>query len=126
MTRVRFAERTALLEDHLARYRAAGLFLDTLPYNAHTTASDALWAGLPVITCQGNSFASRVASSLLINLGLPELVTQSLPAYEQMAFTLAGDPARLIEIKSTLIKNIEGYAAFKYPEISQKLGRSLP
>jgi protein O-GlcNAc transferase len=119
--RLIFAERTALLEDHLARYRAADLFLDTLPYNAHTTASDALWAGLPVITCQGNSFASRVASSLLINLGLPELVTQSLPAYEQLAFVLAGDPARLSEIKNTLIKNIGKMPLFNIQKYRKNL-----
>ena len=64
------------LEDHLARHRLADLFLDTLPYNAHTTASDALWAGLPVLTCMGNAFAGRVAASLLNAIGLPELVTQ--------------------------------------------------
>jgi len=70
------------LADHLARHRAADLFIDTLPYNAHTTASDALWAGLPVLTCQGESFAGRVASSLLNAVDLPELVTTNLDDYE--------------------------------------------
>ncbi len=70
--------------EHLARHRLADLFLDTLPYNAHTTASDALWAGLPVLTCSGDTFAGRVAGSLLHAVGLPELITFSLDAYEAM------------------------------------------
>src|SRR4029453_18065999 len=72
--RLVFAPRRDLPE-HLARHRLADVFLDTLPYNAHTTASDALWAGLPVVTCKGNTFAGRVAASLLHAAGLPELVT---------------------------------------------------
>ncbi|TWA62028.1 putative O-linked N-acetylglucosamine transferase (SPINDLY family) [Azospirillum brasilense] len=88
--------------EHLARHRLAGLFLDTLPYNAHTTASDALWAGLPVVTCQGPTFAGRVASSLLKTLGLPELVTDSLAAYEALALGLARDPDRLAGLKARL------------------------
>ena len=79
------------LADHLARHRLADLFLDTLPYNAHTTASDALWAGLPVVTCQGNAFAGRVAASLLKAVGLPELVTHNLADYEALALRLATD-----------------------------------
>ena len=69
------------LADHLARHRAADLFLDTLPYNAHTTASDALWSGLPILTCAGTTFAGRVGASLLHAIGLPELVTTSLDSY---------------------------------------------
>jgi predicted O-linked N-acetylglucosamine transferase (SPINDLY family) len=80
---------------HLARHRLADLFLDTLPYNAHTTASDALWAGLPVLTCLGASFDGRVAASLLEALGLGELVASDLNDYEAMARTLAGDADRL-------------------------------
>ena len=80
------------LEDHLARHRLADLFLDTLPYNAHTTASDALWVGLPVLTCMGNAFAGRVAASLLNAIGLPELVTHSIEDYEALALRLAKDP----------------------------------
>ncbi|HSF47968.1 MAG TPA: tetratricopeptide repeat protein, partial [Burkholderiales bacterium] len=72
------------VEEHLARHRLADLFLDTLPYNAHTTASDALWAGLPVVTCLGTTFAGRVAASLLNAIGLPELITHSLPEYEAL------------------------------------------
>ena len=78
-SRLVFAQRLPL-EEHLARHRLADLFLDTLPFNAHTTASDALWAGLPVLTCQGQTFAGRVAASLLNAVGLPGLVTHSLDA----------------------------------------------
>ncbi|HEX4027381.1 MAG TPA: tetratricopeptide repeat protein, partial [Rhizomicrobium sp.] len=82
----------APLEVHLARHALADLFLDTLPYNAHATASDALWAGLPVLTCLGRSFAGRVAASQLQAAGLPELVTESLDEYEALALRLARDP----------------------------------
>jgi predicted O-linked N-acetylglucosamine transferase (SPINDLY family) len=77
------------LEEHLARHRLADLFLDTLPYNAHSTASDALWAGLPVLTCIGRSFAGRVAASLLNAIGLPELITSNLEEYQALALKLA-------------------------------------
>jgi predicted O-linked N-acetylglucosamine transferase (SPINDLY family) len=93
------------LDDHLARHRLADLFLDTLPYNAHTTASDALWAGLPVLTCRGGTFPGRVAASLLQAVGLPELVTDTLEAYENLALTLARDPAALATIRAKLASN---------------------
>ena len=93
------------LEDHLARQRLAHLFLDTLYYNAHTTASDALWSGLPVVTCPGTTFASRVAGSLLHAVGVPELVTTSLADYEALALALARDPAQLAALKSRLARN---------------------
>ena len=86
-----FAPRLERIEDHLARQRQADLFLDTLPYNAHSTAIDALWAGLPVVTCIGSAFAGRVGASLLAAAGLPELVTADLEAYEALAAKLAGD-----------------------------------
>jgi predicted O-linked N-acetylglucosamine transferase (SPINDLY family) len=91
--------------DHLARHRLADLFLDTLPYNAHTTASDALWAGLPIVTCLGAGFDGRVGASLLAVIGLPELVTQSLQDYEALALALAGDAARLAMLRQTLARN---------------------
>jgi predicted O-linked N-acetylglucosamine transferase (SPINDLY family) len=91
--------------DHLARHRLADLFLDTLLYNAHTTGSDALWAGLPVLTCRGNSFPGRVAASLLQSVGLPELVTSSLADYAALALWLAQDPALLGEIRKRLAEN---------------------
>jgi predicted O-linked N-acetylglucosamine transferase (SPINDLY family) len=99
-------------EDHLARQRLADLFLDTLPYNAHTTASDALWAGLPVLTCSGTSFAGRVAGSLLRAVGLPELVTHSLGEYESLASQLADDGARLAGIRARLARNRDSHPLF--------------
>lgn len=90
------------LADHLARHAHADLFLDTLPYNAHTTASDALWAGVPVLTCRGESFAARVAASLLTAVGLPALITTTLADYEALALALARDPARLAGMKAHL------------------------
>jgi len=89
----------------LARYRAADLFIDTLPYNAHTTASDALWAGLPVLTCVGKSFASRVAASLLKAIDMPELITGTAAEYEAKAIELASTPSLLAAIKSKLERN---------------------
>jgi predicted O-linked N-acetylglucosamine transferase (SPINDLY family) len=83
------------LAPHLGRLRVADLFLDTLPVNAHTTASDALWVGVPVLTCSGESFASRVAGSLLRTVGLPQFITYSLEEYERVALELARDPERL-------------------------------
>lgn len=91
--------------DHLARHRVADLFLDTLPYNAHTTASDALWAGMPVLTCQGKAFAGRVAASLLNAVGLSELVTQSLDEYESLALRLATDAPLLRGFRQRLEQN---------------------
>jgi protein O-GlcNAc transferase len=103
--RVIFAKRVALNEDHLARHRLADLFLDTLPYNAHSTASDALWAGLPVLTCRGETFAGRVAASLLNAVGLPELITTTPETYEQMAIDLATHPEKMAAIKGKLAEN---------------------
>ena len=91
--------------EHLARHRVANLFLDTLPYNAHTTASDALWAGLPVVTQIGDAFAGRVAASLLKAIGLPELLTQDLATYEALAFQLASDAKLLEGYRSRLGEN---------------------
>jgi protein O-GlcNAc transferase len=93
------------LADHLARYRAADLFLDNLPCNAHTTASDALWAGLPVLTCTGEAFAARVAASLLQALGLPELITATRAQYEQAAVELATNPDRLGDLRDRVFRN---------------------
>jgi protein O-GlcNAc transferase len=90
------------LADHLARHRLGDLFLDTLPYNAHTTGGDALWAGLPVLTCLGNTFAGRVGASLLRAVGLPELITSSLDDYGETAVKLAMNPENLAAIKQKL------------------------
>jgi predicted O-linked N-acetylglucosamine transferase (SPINDLY family) len=102
--RLVFAEKVPQAE-HLARQKLADLFLDTFNYNAHTTASDALWAGLPVVTKLGEGFAARVAGSLLTAIGLPELITKSEEAYEALALTLATDPKQLGQIKSELDRN---------------------
>ena len=102
--RLVFAQRLPSAE-HLARHALADLFIDTFPYNAHTTGSDALWAGLPLVTLQGESFASRVASSLLSAIGLPELITHTHQEYEALAIELAMSPQKLASIKQKLIKN---------------------
>lgn len=100
--RLIFAPRLPQAE-HLARQQQADLLLDTLPYNAHTTASDALWTGVPVVTCMGETFASRVAASLLHAVGLPELVTNSLEDYATLALKLTREPATLQALKEKLI-----------------------
>ncbi|MEE9906145.1 MAG: glycosyltransferase, partial [Chlorobium sp.] len=102
--RLVFAKRMPLAE-HLSRHRQADLFLDTLPCNAHTTASDALWTGLPVLTRMGESFAGRVAASLLHAVGLPELVTSTAEEYESLAIALAMEPERLRGIRERLERN---------------------
>jgi predicted O-linked N-acetylglucosamine transferase (SPINDLY family) len=99
-------------EEHLARLELADLFLDTLPYNAHTTASDALWAGLPVLTCLGNTFAGRVAASLLEAIGLPEMITTTLDDYESLALKLARDPGALAALAKTLRDHRDTYPLF--------------
>ncbi|MES2032462.1 MAG: tetratricopeptide repeat protein, partial [Pseudomonadota bacterium] len=102
--RLVFAARMSPAE-HLARHRCADLFLDTLPYNAHTTASDALWAGLPLLTCRGETFAGRVAASLLQNLGTSEVIAADRDDYERMAIELARNPERLSSIREKLSAN---------------------
>ena len=102
--RVIFAKR-ADFPAYLARLRSADLFLDTLPYNAHATASDALWAGLPVLTCKGESFASRVGASLLNAIGLPELISSTQEEYEALAIKLATHPEKLAKIRRKLERN---------------------
>ena len=91
--------------EHLARHRLADLFLDTLPYNAHTTASDALWTGLPVLTQIGQTFAGRVAASLLNAIGLSEFITHSPQEYEALAIDLALNHEKLFLIREKLAKN---------------------
>jgi protein O-GlcNAc transferase len=110
--RLILAPSVAHVADHLARQRQADLFLDTIHYNAHTTTADALWAGLPVVTCLGSTFAGRVAASLLKAVGLPELVTTSLEDYEALALKLARDPALLASVKAKLARNRTGYPLF--------------
>jgi predicted O-linked N-acetylglucosamine transferase (SPINDLY family) len=102
--RLVFAPRVAGAAEHLARHALADLVLDTLPYNAHSTTCDALWAGVPVLTCAGNEFASRTAASALAAAALPELVTQSLEEYERRALDLAQRPEWLRQLRSRLTR----------------------
>lgn len=116
--RLIFAGRMALPE-HLARHRAADLFLDTLPYNAHTTASDALWAGLPVLTQLGTTFPGRVAASLLTAIGLTELIVPGPDEYEKMAVELARHPHKLAAIRDKLARNRLTTPLFDTPQFAR-------
>jgi predicted O-linked N-acetylglucosamine transferase (SPINDLY family) len=103
--RLLFAPHVEGMPEHLARQSRADLFLDTLPYNAHSSACDALWAGLPVLSCAGRSFAGRVAASALTAMGLPELIADSLESYERKALELASDPQHLQSLRRHLERN---------------------
>ena len=103
--RLTIAARLSSYEDHLARLSLADLFLDTAPYNAHASASDALWAGVPVVTMCGESFAGRVAASLLSAVGLEELAVADIPAYEALVLDLVRDPARRTALARRLAEN---------------------
>ncbi len=102
--RLIFAPHLPTFEDHLGRLQLADLFLDGFPYGAQTIASDALWAGVPLVTLMGNVFSGRVAASLLMALGLPELVTHSVGEFEALALALAREPARLAEVRDKLTR----------------------
>jgi predicted O-linked N-acetylglucosamine transferase (SPINDLY family) len=112
------------LATHLARYRLADLFLDTLPCNAHTTASDALWMGVPVVTLTGAAFAGRVATSLLHAVGLPQLCTTSLAEYKAVALELAREPAKLATLKAHLESGRGGFALFDTARYCRDLERA--
>ncbi|MEP7328358.1 MAG: tetratricopeptide repeat protein [Betaproteobacteria bacterium] len=118
--RLVFAPRMPL-SAHLARHRLADLFVDTLPYNAHTTASDALWAGLPVLTSTGRTFAGRVGASLLQAVGLPELITRSMADYEGLGLQLAQSPASIAALKTKLQRNRTTCSLFD----SERFARNL-
>jgi protein O-GlcNAc transferase len=119
--RLLFAPRTHALADHLARHRLADLFLDTTRYNAHTTASDALWAGLPVLTCLGEAFPGRVAASLLQAVGLPELIAATLQDYETLALRLASEPELLRALRLRLEQNKNTTPLFNTPLFARNL-----
>jgi predicted O-linked N-acetylglucosamine transferase (SPINDLY family)/glycosyltransferase involved in cell wall biosynthesis len=119
-SRLIFAPRVHPAE-YLARFQLADLFLDTLPFNGGTTASDALWMGLPLLTCSGRTFASRMAGSLLQAVGLPELATQSLADYETMAVALAMDRRRLATLRERLQKNKATFPLFDTPRLVKAL-----
>jgi protein O-GlcNAc transferase len=114
----------AEISTHLARHRLADLFLDNLPVNAHTAASDALWVGLPVLTCMGESFVGRVAASLLSAVGLPELVTRSLDEYEALALKLATDPALIASITQKLEGNRKTCPLFDTDRLRRDIERA--
>lgn len=122
--RLVFAPRTDIAS-HLARQRCADLFLDTLPYNAHTTTSDALWAGLPVLTLSGDTFSARVAGSLLHAAGLPELVTRSLPEYRERALQLASHPDLLQGLRTRLEQNRDRLPLFDAAGFARDLERAF-
>ena len=119
--RIVFAPALPQRADHLARQRLADLFLDTLPYNAHTSASDALFAGLPVLTATGPTFVGRVAASMLHAIGLPELIAKDLEEYEVLALDLALDPARLQAIRSKLAANRLSMPLFDTDRLRQNI-----
>lgn len=119
--RLVFASRVSSHAEHLSRQRLAGLFLDTFPYNAHSTACDALWAGLPIVTRAGRSFQSRVAGSMLHTTGLPELITSSFEEYEALAFALATEPARLADLKKRLAQKIKTTPLFDIERYTRHL-----
>jgi predicted O-linked N-acetylglucosamine transferase (SPINDLY family) len=108
-------------EEHLNRIKQADLFIDTLPYNAHTTTSDALRMGVPVLTCIGNSFASRVAASLLNAVNLPELITTTQEQYESLAIQLAIHPEKLKIIKDKLVNNLPTATLYDTPLFTRHL-----
>jgi predicted O-linked N-acetylglucosamine transferase (SPINDLY family) len=119
--RIVFADYLADHPDHLARLRAADLFLDTFHFGAHTTASDSLWAGLPVLTMLGMTFASRVAASLLTALGLPDLIARDRAQYERMAVDLAHVPGRLAALRQRLQENRTEYPLFDMPRFTRNV-----
>jgi predicted O-linked N-acetylglucosamine transferase (SPINDLY family) len=118
--RLVFGERLAPPE-YLARYRTADLFLDTFPYTAGTTASDALWVGLPVLTLTGEAFVSRTAASLLTAIGAPEMITSTQQQYEQLAIELASNPQRLAEIRAKIQRNRLTCPLFDTPRFTRNL-----
>jgi predicted O-linked N-acetylglucosamine transferase (SPINDLY family) len=118
LRRLVFAPRVKLAE-HLARHAHANLFIDTLPYNAGTTANDALFMGVPVLTCSGETMASRIAGSQLHAIGLPELVTTSLAEYEALALRLAREPETLAALRARLVANRSTHPLFDMARYTQ-------
>jgi predicted O-linked N-acetylglucosamine transferase (SPINDLY family) len=119
--RLVMAPRVDLYEDHLARLQCADVFLDTLPYNAHTTCSEALWMGLPVVTCAGDTFASRVAGSLLTALDVPELITYSLEDYYNLALQLATDVEKMAKVRKRILDNRDTMPLFDTKRFTRNL-----
>ena len=118
--RLIFAPRVSPAE-YLARFRLADLVLDTFPYNAGTTASDALWMGTPIVTCAGRTYISRMAGSLLTHVGLPDLVTSSLDDYERLAVNLGNNPLRIASYKRYLAEHGRQSSLFDIPTFVRQL-----
>jgi len=123
--RLIFAERVPEMRDHLARLQHADLFLDCFNYNAHSTASDALWAGVPLVTRQGEQFSARVASSLLFALGLDELVTKSPQEYEKLILELAQNKVALQKIRKKLDENRKTQSLFNTKKYVRNFERGI-
>jgi protein O-GlcNAc transferase len=119
--RLVYAPHVASMADHLGRQSLADLYLDTLPYNAHSTSCDALWSGVPVLTCVGRSFAGRVAASALTAVGLPELITHSLEEYEHKALQLAQQPQLLQQLRERLARHRTTHPLFDTPRFTRHL-----
>ncbi len=119
--RIIFASYMKNIADHLKRYEVTDLFLDTLPYNAHTTASDAIWAGVPLITCIGNSFASRVSASILASVCLEDLITYSLKEYEDKAIEIGKDSKLIYDLKNKITNNRKNLALFNSKNYTKNL-----
>ncbi len=124
-TRIVFAPPIQAADEHLARLSLADLFLDTLPYNAHTSACDALWAGVPLLTQLGNSFAGRAAASALNAVGVPDLIASTAAAYEAKALSLARNPEALAEVRTQLLRNRDASALFDPPRFTRHLERAF-
>ena len=120
--RIVYATRVPLVEDHLARYRLADLFLDTFPYNGHTTAGDALRAGIPVVSLSGNSFASRVAASLLHDVGLPQYACATLEEYHNIALRMSQHPEELTTFRNHMQVQL---SSGKWPQSAANQGYSF-
>ncbi len=122
--RLVFAPFTATVEDHLARLQLADLFLDTLPYNSHTSTCDALFAGVPLVTCPGDIFAGRVAASALTAHGVPELIAESLAGYEELALSIAREPQKAAALKAKIARHRGTHALFDTARLTRHLERA--
>ena len=123
--RLVFAPHVAAMSEHLGRHALADLYLDTLPYNAHSTVCDALWSGVPVLTCAGRSMAARVAASALTAMGLPELITRSLDEYGRVAHELATHPDRLRALREKIKNARQSAALFATAQYTRDLERAF-
>ena len=112
-------------DEHIQRHQIIDLFLDTFPYNAHTSASDALWAGCPIISLSGETFASRVAGSILTEIGCPELIVSSIAEYEELAIDLAIHPDKLSGLKQKILAQKESSNLFKPKNFTLDFERKL-